>query len=64
MDHILLSPGLLDSAGMRYRKGSFRVVRFPFLLLPDGTPRKWSHLKGGRGYSDHLPLLVTLAAGG
>ena len=64
MDHILLSMGLLDSQGLRYRKGSFRVVRLPFLLLPDGTPRKWTHLKGERGYSDHLPLLVTLAAGG
>lgn len=64
MDHILLSVGLLDSQGLRYRKGSFRVVRLPFLLLPDGTPREWTHLKGQRGYSDHLPLLVALTTGG
>ena len=63
MDHVLLSAGLLDSRGLKYRKGSFRVLRLPFLLLPDGTPRKWTHLKGGLGYSDHLPLLVTLDAG-
>jgi endonuclease/exonuclease/phosphatase family metal-dependent hydrolase len=60
MDHILLSPGLLDSRGFSYRWGSFRVVRLSFLLLPDGAPKKWSGLEAQRGYSDHLPLLVTL----
>jgi endonuclease/exonuclease/phosphatase family metal-dependent hydrolase len=64
MDHILISAGLLDSRGLQYRKGGFRVLRLPFLLGPDGTPRKWTHLKGARGYSDHLPLLITLHTGG
>ena len=64
MDHILLSAGLLDQSGLVYRKGGFRVMRLPFLLLPDGTPRKWTHLKGGPGYSDHLPLLLTLQTAG
>jgi endonuclease/exonuclease/phosphatase family metal-dependent hydrolase len=63
-DRILLSPGLFDRAGVSYRKGSFRVVRLPFLLLPDGSPRRWRGLRGPRGYSDHLPLLVTLDTGG
>ena len=60
VDHVLLSPGLFDDRGFRYRAGSFRVVRLPFLLDPDGTPKRWTNLSGQRGYSDHLPLLVTL----
>ena len=64
MDHILLSAGLFDSHGFRYRKGGFRVMKLPFLLRPDGTPRKWTHLKAERGYSDHLPLLITLQTDG
>jgi endonuclease/exonuclease/phosphatase family metal-dependent hydrolase len=62
-DRILLSPGLFDRAGVSYRKGSFRAVRLPFLLLPDGSPRRWKGVRGPRGYSDHLPLLVTLDPG-
>lgn len=61
-DHILLSPGLFDATGFIYRWGSFRPVRLPFLLQPDGSPRRWNGLKGQRGYSDHLPLLITLDA--
>ncbi len=64
MDHMLLSAGLLDSRGLHYGKGGFRVLRLAFLLRPDGTPRAWTHLKGARGYSDHLPLLLTLKDGG
>ena len=60
MDHILLSAGLFDSRGFHYHPGSFTVLRLPFLLRPDGTPRKWTHLTSTRGYSDHLPLLLTL----
>ncbi len=64
MDHILLSAGLLGSSGLRYKKGSFHAVRLPFLLRADGTPRKWTRLKKERGYSDHLPLLITLVIDG
>jgi hypothetical protein len=60
MDHILLSPGLFDTESFTYRWGSFAAVRLPFLLLPDGSPKKWNGLRGARGYSDHLPLVVTL----
>jgi len=60
MDHLLLSAGLLDSQGFSYRWGSFSVVTLPFLLTEKGVPRKWAGLAGTRGYSDHLPLLITL----
>ncbi len=60
MDHMLLSPGLFDAKGFSYRWGSFAVVRLPFLLLPDGSPKRWTGLKGARGFSDHLPLVMTL----
>jgi endonuclease/exonuclease/phosphatase family metal-dependent hydrolase len=60
VDHVLLSPGLLDGEGFSYRWGSFRPVRLDFLLQPDGTPRSWNWPKAEEGYSDHLPLLLTL----
>ena len=60
VDHILMTGGLFDSLGFSYRGGSFRVYREPFLLLPSGAPMKWEGTKGRRGYSDHLPLLLTL----
>jgi endonuclease/exonuclease/phosphatase family metal-dependent hydrolase len=59
-DHFLLSPGLFDGQGFSCRKGSFTVFRPAFLLMDNGSPRKWSGLKGKKGYSDHLPLLITL----
>jgi endonuclease/exonuclease/phosphatase family metal-dependent hydrolase len=62
VDHVLLSPGLFDDTGWRYRPGGFRVVRLPFMLNPDGTPKRWTRLAGQRGYSDHLPLLLSLDA--
>jgi len=60
MDHALLSAGLFDGRGFHYRMGSFRTIRLPFMLNPDGTPKRWTRLEGQRGYSDHLPLLLTL----
>lgn len=60
VDHMLLSPGLLDSRGFTYRRGSFGPVKLDFLLLPDGAPKRWTGVTGPRGYSDHLPLLITL----
>jgi len=59
-DHMLLSPGLFDVRGFAYRWGSFGPVRLAFLLTANGVPRKWTGLAGERGYSDHLPLLLTL----
>lgn len=66
-DHILLSAGLFDGAGFSYKTGGFRVMREGFLLTgPQGFPKRW---RGGEsrsadpGYSDHLPLLISLEAG-
>ncbi len=60
VDHMLLSPGLLDRKGLAYRRGSFGPARLPFLLGPDGTPRSAADPRGPKGYSDHLPILLTL----
>jgi endonuclease/exonuclease/phosphatase family metal-dependent hydrolase len=60
VDHMLLSPGLLDSHGFAYRRGSFGPVQLDFLLQPGGAPKRWTGVTGPRGYSDHLPLLITL----
>ena len=60
VDHILLSPGLLDGEGLRYRAGTFHAVRLGFLLSANGTPKRWTGLKDGRGYSDHLPIVLAI----
>jgi endonuclease/exonuclease/phosphatase family metal-dependent hydrolase len=60
VDHFLLSAGLFDAKAFTYRRGSFQPVRLPFLLDGDGMPKKWTGMKGERGYSDHLPLLLAL----
>jgi endonuclease/exonuclease/phosphatase family metal-dependent hydrolase len=60
VDHILLSPGLFDQRGFTYRWGSFAPVRLQFLLSPDGLPKRWKGLAAERGFSDHVPLLITL----
>jgi len=60
-DHVLLSAGLFDAEGFRYRAGSFTAVRLPFLLTDRGFPRRWQP-RAAEGYSDHLPVLVTLDA--
>jgi endonuclease/exonuclease/phosphatase family metal-dependent hydrolase len=60
VDHMLLSPGLLDAMGLTYRRGSFMPVRLSFLLRPDGIPRSAADPRGPRGYSDHLPVILAL----
>jgi len=61
IDHMLLSAGLFDDKGFSYKKSSFRVMKEGFLVEgPAETPRKWTDPKGAKGYSDHLPLLLTL----
>jgi endonuclease/exonuclease/phosphatase family metal-dependent hydrolase len=61
-DHLLLAPGLFDRRGFDYRPGSFRVVRSRFLLHPQtGFPLGFrAAAGGGRGTSDHLPVLIEL----
>ena len=58
-DHVLLSAGLFDGEGFRYRAASFTAVKLPFLLTDRGFPLRWSP-RSADGYSDHLPVLVTL----
>ncbi len=60
-DRLLLSAGLFDEAGFTYRRNSFRVIREEFLLDPgSGFPLRWRAGARDTGYSDHLPLRVTL----
>lgn len=61
IDHVLLSAGLVDGAGLTL--AAFDVVREAFLLTEDGIPRRWN-TSAAAGYSDHLPLLLTLEAVG
>ena len=57
IDHVLLTPGLLDGRGLSF--SSFSAEPDPELLSEDGTPRAWD-TRNREGYSDHLPLLLTL----
>ncbi|MEM7482739.1 MAG: endonuclease/exonuclease/phosphatase family protein [Acidobacteriota bacterium] len=61
LDHIIVSPGLLDRQGYGLpRRGGFRVLRSD-RLLREGEPfRTYSRGKHQGGPSDHLPLLVRL----
>jgi len=58
IDHFLLSSALADGKGLEY--GGFEVVNSDFLLNDGGYPLRWIAAKG-TGYSDHLPLLLSLA---
>jgi endonuclease/exonuclease/phosphatase family metal-dependent hydrolase len=57
IDGFLLSPGLLDGSGLRYK--SFSVVDADFLLDEEGAPIAWPGT-GATGYSDHLPIFLSL----
>jgi endonuclease/exonuclease/phosphatase family metal-dependent hydrolase len=64
VDHMLLSAGLFDRRGFSYRRASFTVLRMPFLLDDRGLPRRWAAAGGKGGFSDHLPILLTLDSNG
>ncbi len=57
IDHLFISYGLTQEKGFLFE--SFTVPDIPFALTPDGIPFGWS-TRQGAGYSDHLPVLVTL----
>ena len=57
IDHFLLSAALFDDKGFRYHR--FDVVSLPFMVNEQGVPMSWNSNTAG-GYSDHLPLLLTL----
>jgi endonuclease/exonuclease/phosphatase family metal-dependent hydrolase len=64
LDHIIISPGLLDPAGFQWKKGSTRRIDFNELIFhPRGKgeiPRpNQSYTRNDfhkTGYSDHLPV--------
>ncbi len=60
-DHILLFPTLFDGMGLEYRGGNFHVIKASFMLTGRGYPARW-YCRGSkcRGYSDHLPVIVTI----
>jgi endonuclease/exonuclease/phosphatase family metal-dependent hydrolase len=68
IDHVIISPGLLDAASFRWKGGSSQRVEFPELFFHPNRPgaiprpsRSYSennfHLDG---FSDHLPVACTL----
>jgi exonuclease III len=61
LDNFLLSPGLLDPSRLSYKY--FSVASAAFLLDSEGSPAAWPGT-GASGYSDHLPILLVLAAAG
>jgi Endonuclease/Exonuclease/phosphatase family len=64
LDHVIISPGLLDSAGFHWKKGSTRRIDFPELIFSPKSdkeiPRPNQAYTGKifhkTGYSDHLPV--------
>ncbi len=58
IDHILLSPNLLNGTSFRFE--SFSAEPPAFLVDEKGQPIRWNQA-GNSGYSDHLPLRLVLA---
>ena len=59
IDHTLVSGALFDDYGLSFER--FEVIEHSYMLNSDGAPLKY--FPGtGTGYSDHLPLLLTLTA--
>lgn len=57
IDHFLLNSALGNDAGLEY--AGFEVVHPDMILDDEGYPMRW--ISGtAEGYSDHLPLLLTL----
>jgi predicted extracellular nuclease len=68
LDHIIVSQGLLDSAGFRWKADSSQLVEFPELFFKPSFPeaiarpsKSYSESNFHRtGYSDHLPVTCIL----
>lgn len=66
IDHVILSPGLLDAAGFAWKAGSTEVFVRDYMLYKPGTPQaRPNRTYGGRdqyfgGYSDHLPVVCVV----
>lgn len=61
IDHVLLPSALFDGSGWEY--AGFDVIDEEFLLTGEGRPKRWS-TDLQNGYSDHLPLVLTLSLSG
>lgn len=69
IDHILVSPGMLDGVGFSWKTDSSRTLDYPELFFhprwPGAIPRpSTSYSKDNfhkDGYSDHLPLECTIS---
>ncbi len=57
IDHVILSYGLTEKSG--YLFSGFSIPELSFLLTADQTPFRWSKTEKA-GYSDHLPVMVTI----
>lgn len=66
LDHILLGPGFVGcTSGETSRglcAGEFEVIAEPYMLTSAGAPMRWRSDRAS-GYSDHLPVQITLRAG-
>jgi predicted extracellular nuclease len=68
IDHIIVSPGLLDAAGFKWKSGSTTEVKFPEQIFtpknPKQIPRPNRTYTGNSyhesGISDHLPVACVL----
>lgn len=70
LDHFIIDAPLEEApSGLRYKEGSARILEKEELLFYDegaGSERPDRYMKGGNyfgGYSDHLPILMTLLEG-
>jgi len=57
LDHIMVSEAAFDEERLEFL--SFTPFVHPWMLKASGEPVSWD-VRSGEGYSDHLPLLLTL----
>ncbi len=59
IDHLLLSPAIVNDDACDWSFSQFCCEAPGFLLSADGTPLRWI-TKAASGYSDHLPISLLL----
>ena len=58
LDHIMISPSIMNNGNGPWRLDNFSLIR-DAQLFRNGSPNSWSN-QYRSGYSDHLPLRVSL----